>query len=204
MKNEKLIAKAMDFSSFLIERIGREKIRRIILFGSAARNEAGEESDIDIFIDLVQDDKKTTDEIKKAKESFIASKKNKDYWELKGINNEFSLKIGTLDKWKTLKASIISNGLMLYGKFDILPENARNITILSFDSVRPESKRVTLSKKLFGYSQAGKKYSGLVEKYGAEKIGKGVIIVPSEQEHIFLKVFREMKINVRIMKNVMK
>src|SRR3990167_7304033 len=55
--NSKLISYAMDFSSFLIQKIKeKEKIRNIILFGSVSRDEANKKSDIDIFIDLIKEE----------------------------------------------------------------------------------------------------------------------------------------------------
>ena len=52
--NKKLVAYAMGFASFLMQKLGEKeagKIKSIILFGSASRGEAGKGSDIDIFID---------------------------------------------------------------------------------------------------------------------------------------------------------
>ena len=57
------IALAMDFSSFLIEKVDTDKIKNIILFGSVSRQEDSEESDIDLFIDLVNDDIKVEEAI---------------------------------------------------------------------------------------------------------------------------------------------
>ena len=49
--NSKLLAYAIDFSSFLIQKIkDKSIINNIILFGSVAREEADIGSDIDIFI----------------------------------------------------------------------------------------------------------------------------------------------------------
>ena len=61
----KLIAYALDFSSFLIQKIReKEKIKNIILFGSVARDEASEESDVDLFIDINKENKSLENEIR--------------------------------------------------------------------------------------------------------------------------------------------
>ena len=53
LKNKILLAYSIDFISFLIERIDINYIKRIILFGSIAREEASNESDVDLFIDII-------------------------------------------------------------------------------------------------------------------------------------------------------
>ena len=70
----------------------------------------------------------------------------------KDVKNEIRLTIGNLDKWKKLKNSIISNGLILYGKFEEMPEEAQHKTLFAWENIRPESKRVMLIKRMFGYS----------------------------------------------------
>ena len=77
----KLIAYSYDFVSFLLEKTRYlDKINSIILFGSVAREEAGKNSDVDIFMDIISKDKKIENEIKKIKENFYDSIKYKKYW----------------------------------------------------------------------------------------------------------------------------
>jgi len=106
----KLISYAVDFVSFLLERIDKNKIDRIILFGSVARDEADSDSDVDLFIESVEDIKKP---IKKIKDEFFNSTKFRDYWELKGIKSEIKIISGKLDNWKDIKNSVVSNGILL-------------------------------------------------------------------------------------------
>ena len=94
--NKKLLSYALDFVSFFLERIDKNKIDKIILFGSAAREEAGKESDIDLFIETKISIKGSLD---KTKSAFFSSTKYKNYWELKGINNDIKVMTGELDKW---------------------------------------------------------------------------------------------------------
>lgn len=199
LKNKILLAYAIDFVSFLIERIDINNIKKIILFGSVARDEASGGSDIDIFIDITGKKSVETD-IKRIQEEFLKSKRYQDYWLLKNIKNEIRLTIGKLDEWKELKISIISDGIVLYGKFEEMPEKAVHKTLLSWENIKPESKRVMLSKRLFGYKKDKKSYEGLIQKYDGERIGKGLIAVPSSNAKIFLKLFRDMNIAVKIKK----
>lgn len=200
LKNKILLAYAIDFSAFLTERIDMESIKRIILFGSAARGEASKDSDVDLFIDITRDKNNIKKNIKKIKEQFIKSKIYQNYWLLKNVKNEIKPIIGKLEEWGELKNSIISNGIVLYGKFEEIPEKGLHKTLLFWENIKPESKRVLLSKRLFGYKKEKKQYEGLVKKYNAERLGKGMILVLSESANIFLKLFRKMKIKVKIKK----
>lgn len=200
LKNKILLAYAADFVSFLTERIDISNIKRIILFGSVARDEASSESDIDLFIDIIGNKKSIETRIKKTKEEFLKSTRHQNYWLLKDIKNKIKPITGKLEEWKELKNSIISNGITLYGKFEEMPSRAVHKTLLSWENIKPESKRVLLSKRLFGYKKNKKSYKGLIQKYGAERIGKGLIAVPFANAKIFLKLFRDMKIAVKIKK----
>ncbi len=196
-----LISYTQDFVSFIIETVDISQIKNIILFGSVAREEANEESDIDIFIDVVKEDKKLEEKILQAKQRFYASAKCKEYWNLRGVKNEFVLKIGKLSEWKELKNSIISNGKVLYGKYFDVPEG-KNCTYFIWENIHPETKRILFSKRLFGYMQNEKRYQGLLEKYEGIKLGKGIIIVPTEHSATFTTFFRENKITVKIRKTL--
>lgn len=190
----------MDFVSFLLERSGQNKIKRIILFGSVARNEADGDSDVDIFIDLFNKDKKVKNKIDVIRDEFLRSKRYEGYWLLKDIKNEIRLTIGKLDEWRGLKNSIISNGILLYGQFEEMPKGSQHKTLLIWENIKPESKRVMLMKRLFGYKKENKRYEGMVQKYGGERLGKGIIAVNPDVAKIFQQHFKKMKIAVKIKK----
>lgn len=201
MNKNLLVSYAEDFVSFMIETIDISQIKSIILFGSVARGEADEESDIDIFIDVVKINEKLEKKILQAKQKFYASAKCREYWNLRGIKNELVLKIGKLSEWKELKNSIISNGKTLYGKYVDVPYG-KNLTYFIWENIHPETKRILCSKRLFGYTQNERKYQGLLEKYNGIKLGKGIIVVPTEHSTIFTAFFRENKITVKIRKTL--
>lgn len=193
-----LISYALDFASFLVQNIkDKNKINAIILFGSVARNEATKESDIDIFIDT--NDKKLEDEAIKIKEKFFDSVKFKDYWKLLGVKNEINIISGILDKWK-LRDSMLGSSIILYQHYSPKLEKGNNKVILSWGNIKPDSKRVMLNKKIFGYNYYGKKYHGLLEKYSGNKIGSNVLLINTEHLNLFLEVFHGFKIPVRILR----
>ena len=199
--NYRLISYAMDFTSFLLEKTSfNDKIRNIILFGSVARSEESPNSDIDIFIDVIEENKKIESDINKCIERFFESGKYKNYWKLLDINNNISLKIGSLDNWKDLHSSIASNGILLYGKFKYSTKEGKNNSMLIWENIKPNSKRVLFNKQIFGYNQNKKFYRGLLQKYNGERLGKGCIVIPSEHFNIFHSFFKKNKITVKIKK----
>ncbi|MDO8508776.1 MAG: nucleotidyltransferase domain-containing protein [Nanoarchaeota archaeon] len=200
MKSE-LIAYAIDFVSFLIQKIKeKSEIKQIILFGSVSREEAQSNSDIDIFIDVIKEDKSLEKKIEKILDNFKESTKYKNYWKPLGIENEISLKIGQLEKWPSLKSSMISNGITIYGKFKPKITEGKHKTFFIWENVAPNSKRVLFNKQLLGYKQKGKFYQGLLQKYQGERMGKGCILVPLEYAAQFHQLFKKYKITVKIKK----
>lgn len=201
-----LKAYAIDFVSFLIQKMKKtEKINSIILFGSTARNTQSNESDIDLFIDIKHLDKKEKNklgkQIKSIKKDFYNSIKYKDYWELKGINNDINIITSNLDEWN-LKDSLIGSSIILYQKYAPKTKDkttkGENKTLLSWEVIKPNSKRVMLNKNLFGYKHYKTRYKGLVEKFNAEKIGSNVILIDSKDLSEFENLFKKFKIPVKI------
>ena len=188
----------MDFASFLLENIKIEEIKNIILFGSVARNEYDKESDIDLFIDISGSEKYYKEAVPKIEDKFFKSYRFQNYWALKEIKQPFNVIIGKLNQWKELKNSIISDGIVIYSKFKEIPENIKYSVLFSFEKIKPESKRVTLHKKLFGYKKNDKIYGGILQKYNGIKVGSGSIIVPLEHQKIFHDLFKKLSINVKI------
>ena len=86
----------------------------------------------------------------------------------------------------------------MYGKYQSDPKNAAHKTIFSWENVKPESKRVLLHKRLFGYKAGKKEYKGLVNKHQGERLNKGSIIIPLKNTNVFMKLFRKMKVAVKI------
>lgn len=193
-----LVSYAMDFVSYLMQNLSEKHISRIssiILFGSAARGEAGKDSDVDIFID--SKDEKLEKNIEKITRNFYDSIKFRKYWNLLGIKNDIHIIAGQLDEWK-LKDSMLGSSVVLYEKYSPKLKEGRNRIILSWGNIKPNSKRVMMNKKLSGYNYYGKRYSGLLEKYNGSKLGANVIIVNAEDIKLFLDVFRSFKAAVKI------
>ncbi len=197
----RLIAYAMDFASFLIYKMkAKDSIKNIILFGSVARGESDQDSDIDIFVDVINETAKLESEINGCLRDFLDSTKYKNYWKMLGIENEIRLRIGELDKWKEIKPSIASNGILLYGKFKPEMKEGVHKTFFIWENIKPNSMRVLFNKQLMGYLQGERFYNGLLQKYRGERLGKGCIIAPLEHANVFHGLFKKYHIKVKIKK----
>ena len=190
---------AIDFVSFLLEKIKKkEQIRKIILFGSVAREEDSTTSDVDVFVDIVKKNSALEMEIRGILDDFLASAKYTSYWEPFGVDNDIKLTIGVLEDWKELHSSIIANGIVLYGKYAPKVKEGKHKVFFVWENV----KRVLFNKQLFGHKQYGKEYTGLLQNYGGKRLGKGIIVVSLEHAIVFHKLFKKHKISVKIKKVV--
>lgn len=196
-RKNSLVAYAHDFVSYLLMEKYMEnyEVRNIILYGSVVRGDFTKTSDIDIFID-VDADEKLKDLVKTTTTNFYGSLWFKK-WERLGIKNTISCLSGSLNEWKDLKRSMISNGMVLYGSYR--PETKGKLASLFYvESVKPESKRVFINRKLFGYTRYGKKYAGLVQRHDGEKVGRGCFLVPMEFTQKILQFFRKNKVKATV------
>ena len=198
MNKKDLIAYSMDYASFLLNNLPEKQascITEIILFGSVARGDFDESSDIDIFIDT---DLKLEKAINHLTEKFFKSVKFKEYWKLIGIEKKIKPLIGKLKEWKDLKESITVNGITIYGKYKERPKKMRPMMLFQWESIQNQSNRVLLNKRLFGYVQHSKKYKGKVEVACGEKLGTNCAIVPIEHYSEILNIFRKMKLQIKM------
>ena len=182
--NYKLLAYAQDFSSFLMQNIKEaDKITKIILFGSTSRGESEKNSDIDIFIET---DEKLEQKINEIKDKFYDSLKFKKYWELLGIKNEINLSVGNLKDWGDLKRSLISDGIILFGKY-INKIKTKPYVLFSITQGNNRNKNISAWRELYGYSQktSKKTYSnpGIIKEYNGQKLARGVFIIPIDNSN---------------------
>ena len=193
MKRENLISYSANFASFVLDSEHFKDIDRIILFGSVARGNFDVESDIDIFIDTKKDIEKG---VKKLIMLFNESEIHRK-WLLRGLRNLISVKVGDIEKWN-LKRDVISEGIILYGKFKDVPENVEYYLLIkpSFKKFN-KSKQVMLWRKLYGYKQrVGKKVYetiGLLNKLNGIRLDS-VIIVPVKNKNELLQFLNKEKI----------
>ena len=95
--------------------------------------------------------------------------------------------------------ALVSNGITLYGKFKSNIKGKYK-TLFVWENVKPNSKRVLFNKQMVGYKYENKFYSGLLQKYEGERLGKGCILVDLEYYIQFHELFKKYKIPVKIKK----
>ena len=188
MEQHKLISFALNFASFLI---GRVEVKSIILFGSVAKNTFDEESDIDLFIET---DKKNEDKIKNMLELYKKTKEHEKF-RLEGIENEISVKCGSLNEWKELKRSIILGGIVLYGIYDGKPEKLKHKLLFMLDVGNfKRAKKIKVWRKIYGYNQKVGKKTYHSKGFTEKKLGKGVFLVSIENSQEILSYLIKNKI----------
>ena len=193
MEND-LTAYALDFTAYLISKI--KEIDRVILHGSVARGDFNEKSDVDLFIDAKPNLGK---KVNKVVDNYYKTKRFRE-WELKGIDNLISVIVGKLDskEWKNLKRSIINTGIILYGKYKAESEKVNQYTLFSFEGIKPDKKRISVFRKLFGFKVGKKKYPGFIKEINGIKIGKGSVLVPIEHANELKKYFQSKRVTVKL------
>lgn len=187
------------FAAFLLNNArNKENIERIILYGSAARGEAGKESDVDIFIEAKKPIKKFEKEIKEIEEKFYQSREAV-LFKTKGIDNKFSIKIGKLKDWKDLYRSIASTGIVLYGPYEAkeLPSGVEHFLIIFWEKI--VKNRGSFLNKLYGVTIRGRHYPGLLLKYNGKKLGKSCIMMPIQYKEEIFKLLKHHQVKARIL-----
>lgn len=175
-----------------------ENVQRIILFGSVARGEGTNESDIDIFIEIKRKTKKIENEIKNILEEFYQSREA-SLFKLKGIMNEFSIKIGRLKEWEDLHKSIASTGIILYGHYEAgeSPSDVKHFIIVFWDNIGKN--RGAFLNKLYGFKINEKYYKGLLEKYNGSKLGKSCIMLPVQYKGEIFGLLEKYRVNAKVL-----
>ena len=111
------------------------------------------------------------------------------------IKNEIYIKCGNLKEWKGLEASIISEGIVLYGHYEGTPKSLKHkrLFLLNLEKI-PRAKKIKVWRKLYGYRQKiGKKVynsQGMIEK----RIGRGAFLVSKENANNVISYLKENKI----------
>ncbi len=188
---------SMYFSAFLLNNLkNKEEIRKIILFGSVARDESDKESDIDIFIEVKRKTQKIEKEIRDIGEKFYHSREA-SLFKLKNIRNEFNIKIGRLEEWKDLERSIASTGIILYGSYELqkLPLGVKHFLIVFWNKIGKN--RGAFLNKIYGFNIKGKYYEGLLSKFSGRKLGKSCIMIPIQYKQEIFELLKKYEVEAK-------
>lgn len=194
--SKQLISFASAFVSFVLPKL--EGIKEVILFGSVARGEEENKSDIDLFFSL---DKKENEEsckiVLKREISRFYKSKIAEQWIVQGIKNQINFEIGLLEDWN-LKRSIISDGIVLYGKYKEVPSGQKHYNLFVLNTIKNITKRNKIIREIFG--RVEKKYSseGILGKIGGKKLSPTNFIVPAENSREIINLLSREKIAYKI------
>lgn len=172
MHREELLAKTYSFLSYLFRE--EPPIKRLFLFGSVARGDFDEESDIDLFLEVGKKDEKRTKRMaEKALQRFYKIEGEK--WKYRGTDNPFSLKFGPLEEWK-LKNSIEREGIALYAS--VIAPDLKKYLLFTIRPIKPLKKRIRVVRKLFG--REGYQEKGMVGTYHGKILDPRTFIVSAD------------------------
>jgi predicted nucleotidyltransferase len=192
MERNKLISFALNFASFLISRI---KVDRVILYGSVAANTFDKESDIDLFVEADKKDKKKIETL------LELYKKSSDYekFKLVGVKNEISIRCGKLEEWKDLKRSMISNGIVLYGRYTDKSEDSSQKVLFMLDVTGfSKTEKIKIWRKIYGYKQKVGKKVYISDSLAEEKIGRGAFLCGLENVEKVKEFLKKNKVKYRL------
>lgn len=189
---DEMVAYASSFVSFILPKIDVEEI---ILFGSTSRGEAGEESDIDLFFNIKDEKKgKSVQEIINKELKRFYKSKIFEIWSLKSIKNPIKFEVGNLNKWK-LKRSIISDGIILYGKYKSMPEETKGFVYFNLKPIKDITKRNRVLRRLFGRKEKNYSIKSLVEEISGKILSPNSFIVPIEKSKEIINLLNPEKLD---------
>lgn len=189
-------AYASYFVSYLINNFKKiENISKVILFGSAAKEEASKSSDIDLFIEVKKNSKGFEKEIINLVNDFYKSREALIF-KTKGIDNKINVIVGKLEDWRDLRKSIESTGIVLYGNYIASDVKGKKHIIFFWDKIGKN--RGAFLNKIYGFSSNGKRYIGLIELFNGSKLGKSSFMVSAEYREDIVKLLKHYRVNSKI------
>lgn len=197
LNKEILIGFAQAYLSYLFRDpdFQRVRVRGIYLFGSVARGDFDEKSDVDIFLDTEKGDEKALEKaVKRALKRFLGSEEYKKF-ALQGVRNSISPLVGRLESWE-LKGSVAKEGLVL---FAVSPSfGLEKYFLLCIEPISKAADRNRVMRRLAGRKEKHFQGKGMISDARGQSLGTRVFLVPAENIHPFLKLFSEEKVNYRM------
>ncbi|RLI99685.1 MAG: hypothetical protein DRP03_02860 [Candidatus Aenigmatarchaeota archaeon] len=171
-----------------------DKIRNIYLFGSVARGDIKNSSDVDIFVECYKDGEAALKkDIGYIREKFFFSK-TFEIWKAIGVENPINIVIGSFDEWG-LRDSVTKDGILLFGKS--VQANLNKYAIIEWSTPKDAKTRVKLNRKIFGYWGKNKRYKGVIEEAG-ERIGNSAVIIGQPYMEKITNILKELGVNYRV------
>lgn len=172
-------------------------VRRIVVFGSAARGDTHPDSDVDLLIDTSAP-KQIQSMASRLVDEFEQSVKVTRYWQLLGIRPVLSLHVERVEEWRSLHPALLKDGRVLYGPFhEITPTLGQAHALLWWKNVTSTS-RTNLYRALSGYVSRTHRYPGLLAQHQGQRVAKGALLVPLSSLEAFKALFRRLGVAYRV------
>ena len=180
-------------SFIFIESTLASHIRKVYLYGSAARGELTEKSDIDVFIDCSAQHEKIIEQgAKAAITRFYQSLDFKKWPHLQGTY-PITVCAGELNQWE-LKNVVETEGILVYSNTPFSGTGKRH-SLFMFTLPKNKKKYLSVTRRLFGRKEKGYKDAGILGIAQGKKIGATVILAPSEGASMLCTFFNNEKID---------
>lgn len=171
-----------------------EGVVGIILFGSVARGDYGEGSDIDLLIIFRDENVMRRNEweaTRRIPSGVFAQSICVCPSMLQAVNPVFL-------------RSVLEDGIILYMQHPfVLRLKSANTTPYLLISYTLESlsqgEKQKIDYKLFGRVVGQRSYEGVVKKYGGKRLGRGCFLIPKESSDYVLNLLKEYKLSYELM-----
>jgi predicted nucleotidyltransferase len=196
LNREILIGYVYSWISFLFREPNLPKINGIYLFGSVARGEFDEKSDIDVFIDV---ESKDVEKMKKVCERSLKkffSSQEVEKFRLRGIENEIKPIVGVLKEWGELKESLEKDSLILFSP-SISYGRERQIIVV-IEPIKLLAKRNKVFRYLFGRKERVFRKKGIVEAIGGKILTPRSFLIPKESFNEIAQFLTQEKVKFKI------
>lgn len=168
-------------------------IRTVYLYGSAARGELTESSDIDVFIDCTPEKEKDVEGAAKAAFSRFIFSQDYEKWKRLGFYFPFSIQVGDFQSWE-LRDSIFADGILLYSRNASSISGVRSLLFI-LDLPKSKKKYLHFIRAFFGRKEKGYKDHGLLHELHGIKISSTVVMIPKEHMQTATQFFIKEKIS---------
>lgn len=165
---------------------GVDGVMGIILFGSVARGEADEGSDMDLLVLFKDEDKMRRGEwqvTRRMPPDVFAQSISACPSSLGGMNPVFL-------------QSALEEGMILYMEYPVALKlrlaSTTPYLIISYGlEGLPQRAKQKIDYALFGRTLGEQKYRGIVEKHGGKRLGRGCLLIPKENSEPILSLLKE-------------
>lgn len=207
MNKNEIFAYIFHFLSIVFEKLKNNinKVSKIILFGSVARGDFDERSDIDIFIDVPN--KKNIKIVNRILEESLNEFEDiaKETWYLRKVDFPIKYMVDKLDnkRWENLRKELNAYGIILYSSYEESPRDVKNYSLFEYSLAKFNKKqKMKIIRNLLGYKIKKEKKTyeikGFLNEINGIKLMQNVVLVPINKSFELHNFFTRNKVTPKI------